>query len=77
MIGQEDQYGFGSGAPLGQMLDSDEKSGALKQLLKQVQAGNDTVIKELLQLFQAQADNQAAIRKALDIAKSSMSNLPL
>jgi len=77
MLSTEEGFASRSDTPIDLQIQGGENAAALRQLLREVQSGNDAITKDLLQLFQSQADNQANLRKALDVAKSSMSNLPL
>ena len=77
-IAQEDSFSADSNnIPNGLKIQSGENAAALRRLLSEVQAGNEQLTKDLLELFQSTADSQVLLRAAMERAKSTLTNIPL
>lgn len=77
MLATEEGFASRSDTPIGLQIQGGENARDLKQLLRQVQSGNDEITKELLKTFADQANNNERLQKALEVLKSSLSNAPL
>jgi hypothetical protein len=77
LLNTEEGFASRGDTPVNFQLQGAQNASALRELMRQVQSGNDEITKELIKTFADQANNNQRLQKALEVLKSSLSNAPL